>query len=432
MVEVIEARWVLPIEPWQVLEHAGVAVGDGRIVAVAPQSQLRKSYPDAPRIVLADHVLMPGLINAHTHAAMTLLRGYADDVALMTWLRERIWPTESRWVDPQFVTDGTRLAAAEMVAGGVTCFSDMYFFPASAITAASDAGIRIMAGQVVVEADTPYARGAADHLRKAVSVIEQHRGLPEVHLCLAPHAPYTVSDATFGRLQALAEHLDVPVHTHLHETADEVAQGVAEHGVRPLARLDRLGIVGPRLIGAHAVHLTDDEIALLAEREAALVHCPVSNLKLASGVARFADWLGSGLRVGLGTDGVASNNRLDLLGDMRIAALLAKGSTGDAAAVPAAQALHTATLGAAGALGLSGLIGSLTVGKAADLVAVDMSRSELAPVYDVVSHLVHCAERQDVTDVWVAGRRLKEAGALTREDPAELRALADSWRSRIG
>lgn len=432
MVEVIEARWVLPIEPWQVLERAGVAVADGRIVAVGQQSQLRRDYPHAPRIVLTDHVLMPGLVNAHTHAAMTLLRGYADDVALMTWLRERVWPTESRWVDPRFVTDGTRLAAAEMLAGGVTCFSDMYFFPASAIAAARAAGIRIMAGQVIVDADTPYARGAGDHLRKAVDVIEQHRGLPGVHLCLAPHAPYTVGDDLFGQLQDVAEQYDVPVHTHLHETTDEVAAGVAEYGVRPVARLDRLGVVGPRLIAVHAVHLTDDEIALLAERGASVVHCPVSNLKLASGVARFADWLASGLRVGLGTDGVASNNRLDLLGEMRMAALLAKGSTGDAAVVPAAQALHTATLGGAAALGLCDLIGSLTVGKAADLVAVDMSRFELAPVYDVVSHLVHCAERQDVTDVWVAGRRLKAAGALTQEDPAALRALAERWRSRIG
>lgn len=432
MVELLEARWVLPVQPWDVIPDGAVAVEDTTIVAVGSATDLRVAFPDAGTTRLPDHVLLPGLVNAHTHAAMTLLRGFADDVPLMRWLRERIWPAEGRWVDPQFVSDGTRLAAAEMLSGGVTCFSDMYFFPGAAIEAARAAGIRIVSGQVVVDASTNYARDAADHIGKGLEVITQYRDTAGVHLAFAPHSPYAVSDGVFTQLVQLCEEYDLPLHTHVHETAEEVSQGLEEYGVRPLERLDRLGVVGPRLIAAHAVHLTDNEIALLAERGAALVHCPVSNLKLASGVARLTDWLGSGLRVGFGTDGVASNNRLDLLGDMRLASLLAKGTSGDAAAVPARQALHTATLGAASALGLGGQIGSLTPGKYADIVAVDMSGLSMSPLYDVVSHLVNCADRRDVTDVWVAGRQLKADGSLTQEDPGELAAIASGWQARIG
>lgn len=431
MVDVIEARWVLPIEPWQVIENGAVAFHDGRVVRIGPAAEIRAAHPDATVEVLSEHVVMPGLVNAHTHAAMTLLRGFADDLPLMTWLHDRIWPTEGRWVDPGFVADGTRLAAAEMLSGGVTCFSDMYFFPLAAIDAARSSGIRIMAGQVVVNGSTRYARDAVEHLAKGIEVIEEHRTTPVVHLALAPHSPYTVPDDLFIEVAQLCERFDLPMHTHVHETQAEVQQSVDTYGVRPLARLRGLGIVGPRLIAAHAVHLTDDEIALIAAEDAALVHCPVSNLKLASGVARLTDWLRHGIRTGLGTDGVASNNRLDLLGDMRVAALLAKGTSGDAAAVSAREALRTATLGGASAMGLDGEIGSLQPGMAADMIAVDMSSFELAPMYDVTSHLMNCVGREHVTDVWVAGQRLKEDGALTREDPAELVALARKWQERI-
>lgn len=432
MTQLLEARWVLPIEPWHVIDDGAVAVADGRIVAVAPAEQLRERYPGAERIRLGDHALLPGLVNAHTHAAMTLLRGFADDVPLMTWLQERIWPAEGRWVDPAFVADGTRLAVAEMLSGGVTCFSDMYFFPREAIEVSLRSGIRIMSGQVVVDAATNYARDAEQHMHKALSVIADFRDTDRVHLALAPHAPYTVSDQIFTELVGYCEEYDLPLHTHVHETAQEVSEGLTQYGVRPLERLDRLGVVGPRLIAAHAVHLTDDEIALLAQRQAAVVHCPVSNLKLASGIARLTDWLAAGLRVGFGTDGVASNNRLDLLADARLASLLAKGSTLDAAVVPAQQALRTATLGGAEAMGLGHLIGSLTPGKSADLIALDLAGFAQAPVFDVASHLIHVSERSQVSDVWVAGDRLKADGRLTREDPDELRAVARRWQERIG
>ncbi|MCU0295515.1 MAG: TRZ/ATZ family hydrolase [Candidatus Nanopelagicales bacterium] len=431
MLEVIEARWVLPIHPWSVIEDGAVAIDAGSIVAVGGRSELQQRFPDAARTRLREHALLPGLVNGHTHAAMTLLRGYADDVPLMTWLHERIWPTEGRWVDEQFVRDGTRLAVAEMLQSGVTAFADMYFFPVAALEACQRAGIRILSGQVVVDGHTNYADGADDHIAKAISVIEQFAGTPLVHLSLAPHAPYTVSDDVFVRLVELCEERDLPLHTHLHETVAEVEESISQYGVRPVARLDRLGVISPRFMAAHAVHLNDEEIALMAQKGASLVHCPTSNLKLASGIARPSEWLRHGIPTGVGTDGVASNNRLDLLSDMRLASLLAKGSTGDASVMTARQVLHMATLGGAQALGLDDEIGSLEPGKSADMVALDVSDHRVLPVYDIASHLVNCLGRDDVTDVWVAGQPRVVAGELTADDPEELRALARGWQERI-
>ncbi|HYO18291.1 MAG TPA: TRZ/ATZ family hydrolase [Dermatophilaceae bacterium] len=429
--EIIEAGWVLPIDPWEVIPDGAVAIANGRVVSVGTAAQVRQSHPRATRTRLPDHVLLPGLVNGHTHAAMTLLRGVADDVPLMTWLHEHIWPIEGRWVDPQFVADGTLLASAEMLSGGVTCFADMYFFPQAAIEATQKAGIRIMSGQVIVDGATPYALDAEDHITKGMQIMRANEGRDLVHFSLAPHAPYTVSDATLSLVVELCEQSDLPLNIHVHETLAEIEEGTVRYGQRPLARLERLGVVNPRLIAAHAVHLTDDEIALLAERDAALVHCPTSNLKLASGIARLRDWLHAGLRVGLGTDGTASNNRLDLLSEMRLASLLAKGSTGDATALPARESLYAATLGGAQALGLSDEIGSLTPGKAADMIAVDMSDFELAPVYDVVSHLVNCVERRHVRQVWVAGTPRVQDGELVDLYLGELTRMARRWQERI-
>lgn len=429
--QVLESSWVLPVEPWDVITDGAVAVDGGRIVAVAGRDELAHRLPDAERIRLPDHVLMPGLVNAHTHAAMTLLRGFADDVPLMTWLHERIWPAEGRWVDPGFVTDGTRLAVAEMLRGGVTCFSDMYFYPSETIEVCQRMGMRVVSGQVVVDGPSNYATDGQDHLLKAREVISRFRDAGLVSFTLAPHSPYAVSDELFGDVLAMCDELDVGLHTHIHETRDEIAQGVEQYGVRPIERLDRLGVINERLVAAHAVHLTDDEIALFAERGSSVAHCPVSNLKLASGIARLADMLAAGITVGIGTDGVASNNRLDVLGDARLAALLAKGVSGDAAAVPTAQALHCATLGGAASLGLATEIGSLTPGKSADIIAVDLSAVDLAPMYDVASHVFNCADRRAVSDVWVAGERRVEHGVLVDEDPGDLRALARTWQERI-
>jgi 5-methylthioadenosine/S-adenosylhomocysteine deaminase len=419
------------VQPWRVIDHGAVAVRDGRVVAVGAAADLAPRVAAARHTQLPGHVLMPGLVNAHAHAGMTLLRGFADDLPLMRWLRERVWPAEARWLAPDFVRDSTRLACAEMLRGGVTTFSDMYFFPDAGIAAAQRAGIRMVAGLVVLEFATAWARDAAGYLHAGLAARDRWAGAANLHFTLAPHAPYTVSDATFAEVATYAAQLDLRVHMHIHETQDEIAQGIAQTGERPLARLKRLGLLGPELIGVHAVHLTDAEVVLLAGHGASLVHCPVSNLKLGSGVARLADWLAAGIPVGLGSDSVVSNNRHDLFVEMRTAALLAKGTSGDAAAVPAQQALLLATLGGATALGLGHETGSLEPGKAADLIAVDLSGADQQPLYDPVSQLVYCAGREQVSDVWVAGERRMSAGCLQTDDERELRALAVDWQLRV-
>ena len=428
----IAARWVIPIEPeGVVLERHSVAVRGGRIVALLPSAAAAAQFTAAETIDLPDQVLLPGLVNLHTHAAMSLLRGIADDVPLMTWLSEHIWPAEGKFVSEAFVRDGTLLACAEMLRGGVTCSNDMYFFPGAAIEAAGTVGMRFVAGIATLEFPTPYASDADDYLRKGLAVRDACREMPEVHFCLAPHAPYTVGDDTFARVVTLAEQLDLPIHIHVHETAAEIADSIAQHGERPLARLARLNLLGPSTIAVHAVHLDASDVDLLAAHNVSVAHCPSSNLKLASGIAPITHLAARGINIGLGTDGAASNNRLDLLGEMRLAALLAKGVSGDATAVDAHAALRMATINGARALGLDSLIGSLRPGKAADLCAIRLAGPETLPCYDVASHLVYVAGREQVSDVWVAGQRRVAAGRLLAVDGEVLARRAKGWGERI-
>ena len=428
--QLIEATWIVPVVPeGRVLEDHAVVLDQGRIAALLPSAQARAAYPDASVTTLPSHVLMPGLVNAHTHAAMTLLRGLADDLPLMQWLQQHIWPAEARHVSPDFVRDGTLLAVAESLQGGVTCLNDMYFHPEAAAQAAFQGGIRMALGILVMQFPTGYASDAQDYLSKGLAVRDTLRHEPRLSFCMAPHAPYTVSDASFQTVAMLAEQLDLPIHLHLHETEDEIRQSMAEHGVRPIQRLERLGVLGPRLLGVHAVHLLDHEVALLASHGCHVVHCPGSNLKLASGIAPVAQCLEAGVGVALGTDGAASNNRLDLFEEMRLAALLAKAASGRADALPAHQALRLATLEGARALGLESRIGSLEPGKQADLVAVNLSSPDLSPCYDPVSHLVYAASRRDVSHVWVDGERLLSEGELVRFDLDALRSRVAAWHS---
>jgi len=430
--KLIHAAWIAPVEPAGVLlEDHCVAVRGGRIEAVLPSDEAAARYPAATEIRLDRHLLVPGLVNLHGHAAMALLRGIADDLPLMTWLKDHVWPAEAKHVGDEFVHDGSLLAAAEMLRGGITCFNDMYFFPEATARAALRAGIRASLGIIAVEFPSAYAADAAGYLHKGLATRDAYRGEELLSFCLAPHAPYTVSDETLARIATLAEEIDSPVHTHLHETAEEIAQGLAQHGVRPLERLRRLGLVGPRLIAVHAVHLEEAEIELLAREGASVAHCPSSNLKLASGIAPVASLLAKGVNVGLGTDGAASNNRLDILGEMRTAALLAKGASGDARVLGAHEALRMATLDGARALGLESTIGSLLPGKYADLAAVELSSPETLPCFDPVSDLVYSAGRENVTHVWVAGEARLTDRRLARVDEDEVRARAALWRQRI-
>ena len=428
----LHARWIVPVEPeGRVLEHHAIAVRDGRILAILPRDEARTRFTAETCLDFETHVFIPGLINAHTHASMTLLRGLADDLPLMAWLQEHIWPTETRWVDPDFVRAGTRLAIAEMLRGGTTCFNDMYFFPQATAAAARECGIRACVGLIALDFPTTYARNLDDYLDKGLALHEALKGDARVRVAFAPHAPYTVSGAALERIGRLAADLDIPIHIHVHETAAEVARFQAEHGCRPLERLERLGLLSPRLLAVHMTQLEPAEIERLAEAGTHVVHCPESNLKLASGFCPVARLDAAGVNVAIGTDGAASNNDLDLFGELRTAALLGKGVAGDATALPAARVLRMATLDGARALGLADQTGSLEPGKAADIVAIDLGQPETEPVYHPISQLVYAAGRQHVTDVWVAGRRLLAERRLTALDLADTLREARDWRERI-
>jgi 5-methylthioadenosine/S-adenosylhomocysteine deaminase len=430
--QLIAARWVVPVEPrGAVLEEHAVVIADDRIVAILPTPQALDHYPSAAVIRRPRHVVLPGFVNAHTHAAMTLFRGLADDLPLDRWLARHIWPAEARWAGAEFVRDGTRLAMLEMLRSGTTCFNDMYYFPDVTADLAVENHIRAVVGMIIIEQPTPWASSLEEYFSKGLAIHDQYRDHFLVRTAFAPHAPYTISDPTLRHLRLLADELEVPVHMHVHETAGEIARSLKEHGRRPLARLEREGLVSPLLVAVHMTDLDEAEVALLAERGAAVVHCPESNLKLASGFCPVARLLAAGINVALGTDGAASNNDLDMFGEMRTAALLGKAIARDAAAVSAADALAMATIHGARALGLGADIGSLTPGKRADLICVDLDAPATQPVHHVISQLVYSACREQVCDVWVAGRQLLAEGAITHMDETDILARAAAWHRRL-
>jgi 5-methylthioadenosine/S-adenosylhomocysteine deaminase len=428
----IDARWIVPVEPHDtVLEHHALAIRDDRIVALEPSDSARRRFDAGEIVSLPNHVLTPGLVNAHTHAAMSLLRGYADDLPLDQWLKDYIWPAEARWMSAEFVADGAALAMAEMLAGGTTCFNDMYFFPDASVGQASRLGMRVVAGIIVIDFPSAWARDGHDYLSRGLAVRDEYKGDPLVSFTLAPHAPYSVGTDLIKQVRVYADELELPIHTHLHETRQEVMQARASFGCRPLAYLDNEGAVGPNLIAVHMTQLENDEIERLASTGVNVVHCPESNLKLASGFCPVAELTQAGVNVALGTDGAASNNDLDLWGEMRTAALLGKGVAGRADAVAARDVLRMATLNGARALGLGDEIGSLEAGKAADLVAVDLASLEQWPVYDVISQLVYSGGRERVSDVWIAGHRRVRDRRLIDVDVESILAKAVQWGERI-
>ena len=429
----LRPRWIIPVEPAGLtLENHAVAIKGGRILAVLPSDEVHARFTSDSTVDLPNQVVIPGLVNLHAHAAMNLMRGIADDLPLMRWLQEAIWPAESRHVSPAFVREGTLLAAAEMLRGGITTCNDMYFYPDAAAEAFAVAGMRAIVGLVLLEFPTSWASDADDYLRKGLAVRDQWRDQPGISFSIAPHAPYTVSDASFQRVRTLADELNVPIHVHLHETRNEVRDALAEHGMRPIERLARLGVLGENLIAVHAVHLDNHDIELLARHGCSAAHCPTSNMKLGSGIAPVTRLLSAGIRVGLGTDGAASNNRIDLFQEMRHAALLAKVSSLDASALPAHTALHMATLGGAQALGLAAQIGSITPGKFADLCAVDLGNVLTQPCFDPASHLVYAAGREHVTHVWVNGEcRVNKGVSLLQISDKELLRIASVWHTRL-
>ncbi len=428
----IHARWVIPVEPTEtILENHAIAIHDGRILNILPSAQASATYQAETTHQLDEQALIPGLVNSHTHAAMSLLRGLADDLPLMEWLNEHIWPAEREWVSSEFVHDGVQLAVAEMLRSGTTCFNDMYFFPDITAHAASAAGIRAVVGLIVIDFPTAWAADADEYLHKGIEVHDRFRSNPLISCAFAPHAPYTVSDEPLERIRTWADELDLPIHIHLHETESEVTAALEKEGRRPLQRLAELGLLSPRLVAVHMTRLEAEEIEQLATCGGHVVHCPESNLKLASGFCPVQKLLDAGINVALGTDGAASNNDLDMLGEMRSAALLAKAVAGQPGAIPAGTALRMATLGGARALGLEEQIGSLVPGKAADIVAIDLGGIETRPVYHPLSQLVYAAGREHVTDVWVAGRHLLKERTLTTLDEQAILDRTAQWQSRI-
>ncbi|MCU7846292.1 MAG: TRZ/ATZ family hydrolase [Candidatus Thiodiazotropha sp. (ex Monitilora ramsayi)] len=430
--QLLHARWIIPVVPEnQALEHHTLAIKDGRIHAILPTPEANRTFQAEQEKELPGHALMPGLINTHTHAAMSLLRGLADDLPLMSWLNDHIWPAEGKWVSEEFIQDGSQLAIAEMLLGGTTCFNDMYFFPDVTGRVADAAGIRAVVGLIALDFPTVWAADGEEYLHKGLQVHDQFRNNPLVHTAFAPHAPYSVADPVLERVRILSDELEIPVHIHLHETNDEIIQGLQHHDCRPMERLQRLGLLSPSLMAVHMTHLAEGEIDTFAASGGHVVHCPESNLKLASGFCPVNRLLNAGINVALGTDGAASNNDLDMFSEMHTAALLAKGVAEDASALPAAKALSMATINGARALGLEAETGSLELGKSADLIAVDLNRLQTQPIYHPISHLVYATGKEQVREVWVAGRHLVSEGILMTLDQTRLLERATYWRERI-
>ncbi len=415
----------------KVLTNYSIAIQDGRILDLLPTSDATKKYSSETTLDYDHHIIIPGLINAHTHAAMSLFRGLAHDLHLMEWLENHIWPAEQKWVNEDFVQWGTQLAIAEMLRGGVTCFNDMYFFAETTAQVATKSGIRAHIGMIILDFPTQYAKNADEYFSKGLALHDQLKTHPLVKCTFAPHAPYTVSNGPLERVAILANELELPVHIHLHETQEEISKSVEQYKVRPLERLHKIGLVNSGLLAVHMTHLEHQEIELLAETNATVVHCPQSNLKLASGFCPVQKLKDNKINIAIGTDSCASNDDQDMLSELHTAALLAKGVDNSAAALPAYEALHCATINAAVALGIDQDIGSLEHGKSADLCAIDIDTIESQPMYDPIGHVVYATQRNQVSDVWVAGKQLLSNRELLTLDQNEILAMTKEWNQKI-
>jgi 5-methylthioadenosine/S-adenosylhomocysteine deaminase len=428
----IFAKWIIPVEPEHTVhENYALVVHEGKILDILPADVAKDKYNALETHDMANHAIIPGLVNTHTHAAMSLFKGLADDLPLMDWLNNHIWPAESKWVDANFVADGSRLAIAEMISSGTTCFNDMYFFPDITAEVASEAGIRATVGLIIIDFPTAWANDPQEYFEKGEIVHDTFRNNPLIQTSFAPHAPYTVSDQPLKKISILAEEMDIPVHMHIHETEFEVSQSLEQTGVTPLHRLKDLGLLSQRLQAVHMTQMDTETIEMVARYNLNVIHCPESNLKLASGFCPVHQLLQAGVNVALGTDGSASNNDLSMLGEMRTAALIGKGIANDPCALPAMTVLKMATINGAKAMDISDICGSLVPGKSADIVAIDLNTIETQPVYDPISQIVYAADRSQVTDVWVAGKQLLKNSILTTLDANQIKQTAHYWKNKI-
>jgi 5-methylthioadenosine/S-adenosylhomocysteine deaminase len=430
---IISARYVIPVIPENtILENHSVAMKDGLILDLFPTAQLaQKGYQATVQHNLGEHILIPGLVNCHGHAAMSLLRGYADDLALMDWLNNHIWPAEAKWVSEEFVYDGSLIAIAEMIKTGTTTYSDMYFFPDQSGRAALQAGVRAQLSFPIFEFPSKWGQNAQDYIHKGLQVRDTFKTSAMVNVVFGPHAPYTVSDATFEKVAMLAEETDAAIQVHLHETQFEIDSSIQEHGLRPIARLSKLGILTPRTQCVHMTALNDDDIEIIKATGSHVIHCPESNMKLASGFCPVDKLMKAGINVALGTDSAASNDDLDLLGELKTAALLGKVVAGDPTALGGHLALRMATINGARALGMDDRIGSIEINKCADLCAVSIAELNARPLYSPVSSLIYTNSGARVKYVWVDGKQLLNNGELTTLHEGELREKASIWNARI-
>ncbi len=425
-------RWIVPIEPHNtVLEHHAIAIDKGRILNVLPAKEAQQQYEANTKLELSHHVVLPGLVNAHTHSPMTLFRGLADDLALMDWLNNHIWPAERHWMDDEFIYDGTQIALAEMLRSGTTCFNENYFFTDTIARATEKAGMRGVLATAIIDFPSRFAKTPLEYIEKADEFYQAWKNHPLIKPAIAPQGPYTVDDNTFLRIKEFADKHQLTIHLHLHETLDEINQSLQQYKKRPLERIRDLGLISNRLQCIHMVHITADELAMLQGTGIHVVHCPDSNLKLASGFCPIEQYIAHGINVAIGTDGAASNNDLDMFGEIRTTALVSKAVTRNPTASPAAETLRMATLNGARALGLEHEIGSIEIGKAADIIAVDLESVNTQPVYHPISHLVYAVNSRQVTDVWVAGKRLLQNGEFTTLDQNEIFSKAKEWSNKI-
>jgi 5-methylthioadenosine/S-adenosylhomocysteine deaminase len=424
----ISARWVIPIEPvGRVLDHHAVAIRAGRIVEIGPAETLRTRYAAQQTIDRPQHVLLPGFVNAHTHAASSLLRGAAESGSFERWLDDQIRPLERRWVDAEYVRDGTTLAIADMLTSGTTCFGDRHLFPEVVAQTVSELQMRACVGLPVLEQPSAWADGAGECLEKGLRLHDEYRDDPLVTTCLAPYAADALTDETLARVRRAADELELPMAMHVNQTAAAAIAGEE----RTIARLERLGVMSPLLTAVHMVHVDEADLEASARAGISVVHCPQSNLKLGAGISPVALFLTHDINTAIGTDGAASNNDLSMLDEVRTAALLSRGIHAAHVGIDAHQWLRVATLNGARALGLGEEIGSLTPGKWADLCCVDLARAHTQPVYDPAAQLVFAASRDQVSDVWVAGRALVSDSRPTRLDIADVIARAQRWQVRI-
>jgi len=427
----IDAGWVVTVDASnKVLENHSIISAGGTIVECIPHATADQRYPDLPVIDRRSCIAMPGLINAHTHLGMHYLKGFADDKPLMEWLDNHIWPVEAKWLSAEFVAASTRHGLAESIAGGVTCVNDMYYFPDTVAQACVDCGVRAVIGAPIMQRATPWAGGLDEYFDRAIAVHDSFRDHPTINTAFAPHAPYTVPVSALEKIATLSAELEAMVHMHVHETETEVLDYIKSKGTRPIARLFEIGLINPYMMAVHLTQLTDDEINLLADNGTHAIHCPESNLKLASGFCPTASLAKGGVNIALGTDSAASNNDLDMFGEMKTAALLAKAVSGDASALPAIDAIRMATINGATALGLDLQTGSLEAGKQLDMICIEPDIS-MQPMYDIASHIVYCANRERVSDVWVNGNALLTDNRFTHINPNDISDTAKHWQQKI-